>query len=100
MADLDHTSESGQSLLIDLFVSQKFGVIEKIAQKPAQLPHGFLRAIETTHDRLPGKSPRFYDRESEDVERFGGVPAELGAIDTNEEDTVGNLRPRIASRFC
>src|ERR1700690_1330791 len=68
MADLDDTAESGQSLFIYLLVSQKFGVIEKIAQEPAQLPHGFLRAIKTTHDRLPGQSPRFYDGESENVE--------------------------------
>jgi hypothetical protein len=39
------------------------------------------------------------DGESEDIERFVGVPAELGAIDANEEDAVGNLRTRIAGSF-
>ena len=28
-----------------------------------------------------------------------GVPAELGAIDANEEDAVGNFRTRIAGSF-
>jgi len=32
VADLDDTAESGQSLLVDLFVGEKFRVIEKIPQ--------------------------------------------------------------------
>jgi hypothetical protein len=99
VADLDDTAESGQSLLIDLFVGQKFRVIEEIAQEPAQLPHRLLRAVETTHDGLTGQTTGFKDREAEDVERFVGVPAELGAIDAHEEDPVGNLRTRIAGSF-
>ena len=39
------------------------------------------------------------DGESEDVEGFLGMPAELGAIDPDEKDTVGNLGTRIAGRF-
>src|ERR1039457_4993777 len=99
MADLHHAAESGQSLLIDLFVGQQFRVIEEIPQEPAQLPHRFLRAVETTHDGLPCGGTRFKDGESEDIERFVGMPAELGTINPNEEDPVGNLRTRIAGSF-
>jgi hypothetical protein len=55
VADLDDAAESGQSLLVDLFVGQKFRVIEEIPQEPAQLPHRLLRAVETTDDGLPGQ---------------------------------------------
>src|ERR1035441_6024083 len=59
VTDLDDAAESGQSLLIDLFVGQKFRVIEEIPQEPAQLPHRFLRAVETTHNGLPGLGAGF-----------------------------------------
>src|ERR1039457_4216731 len=99
MADLDHAAESGQSLLVDLFVGQKFRVIEKIAQEPAELPHRLLGTVETTANRLSGQCPGLKNGESKDVERFVGVPAELGAIDAHEEDPVRNLRTRIAGSF-
>ena len=53
-----------------------------------------------TDDGLPGQGAGFENTESEDVERFVGVPEELGAIDANEEDSVGNFRTRIAGSFC
>jgi hypothetical protein len=99
VADLDYTAESGQSLLIDLFVGQKFRVIEKIPQEPAQLLDRLLCAVKTTHDGLTGGGTGFKDREPEEVEGFMGMPAELGAINPNEEDPVGNLRTRIAGSF-
>jgi hypothetical protein len=99
VADLDYTAESGQSLLIDLFVGQKFRVIEKIPQEPAQLSHRLLGAVKTTHDGLPGQCPGLENGESEDVERFVGMPTVLGAIDANEEDPVWNLRTGIAGSF-
>jgi len=99
VANLDYTAESGQGFFIDLFVGQKFRVIEEIAQEPAQLPHRLLRAVEATHDGLTRKGTRFKDGESEDIERFAGMPAELGAVDTNQEDPNGNLRTRIAGSF-
>jgi hypothetical protein len=78
---------------------QQFRVIEKIPQEPAQLPHCFLSAVETTHNRLSGQRTGFKDGESKDVERFVGMPAELGTIDANEKDTVGNFWPRITGSF-
>jgi hypothetical protein len=99
MTDFDHASQSGQGFFIDLLVGQKLRVIEKIPQEPAQLPHCLLGAVETTHDGLPGQGPGLENGESEDVERFVGVPTKLGAIDADEEDPVGNLRTRIAGSF-
>jgi hypothetical protein len=99
VADLDDATESGQSLLIDLFVGQKFRVIEKIPQEPAQLPHRFLRAVEPTDNGLTGQSAGLDDRESEEVERLAGMPAELGAIDAHKKDAVENLGTRIAGCF-
>src|ERR1017187_10521629 len=91
VADLDDAAESGQSLVVDLFVGQKFRVIQKIPQEPAELPHRLLRAVETTDNRLPDDGTRFNDGEAEDIERFAGMPAELGTINPNEEDAVRNL---------
>ena len=99
VADLDDAAQSGQSLFIDLLVGQQFRVIKKIPQEPAQLPQRFLRAVEPADNGLTGQSAGLDDGESEDVERFVGMPAELGAIDANEEDTVGNFRTRIAGSF-
>jgi hypothetical protein len=99
VADLDDTAESRQGLLVDLLVGEKFRVIEKVPQEPAELPHRFLGAVEPTDDGLPGQCARFYDRESKDVKRLAGVPAELGAIDPNEEDPIGNFRTSIAGSF-
>ena len=47
----------------------------------------------------PANNAGFKDGESEDVERFVGMPAELGAIDPNEEDAVGNLRTANRGQF-
>src|SRR5271169_1970431 len=100
VADLDDTAESGQSLLVNLFVGQKFRVIEKVPQKPAQFPHRLLGTVETTDNGLTTEGTWFKDRESQDIERFVGTPAELGAIDPDEEDAVGNFWTRIACSFC
>jgi hypothetical protein len=48
-----------------------------------------LRAVKTTRDGLPDQGAGLENGESEDIERFVGVPAELGAVDPNEEDAVG-----------
>ena len=45
-ADLDHTPQVDQGLVIDLILSEQLGVIAEIAQEPAQLPHGSGRAVE------------------------------------------------------
>jgi len=91
VANLDDTAESGQSLLVDLFMRQEFRIIEKIAEEPAELPHRFLRAVKTTDDGVPGQTMWLNNGESENVEGSCGVPAELGVINPNEVDAVGNL---------
>src|ERR1700720_351527 len=71
---------------------------EEIAQEPAQLPHRFLGAIEAADNGLPGQCLGLENREAQYVERLVGVPAELGAIDPDEEDPVWNFRARTAGR--
>jgi len=93
VADLDDAAQPGQGLLIDLFVGQKFRVIEEIPKEPAQLPECLLGAVETPDDRMPGKLTGFEDAEAENVEGLLSVPTELGTIDSDEKDAVGNLRP-------
>jgi hypothetical protein len=58
-----------------------------------------LRAVETADDGLPGQCLGLDNGESEDIEGFVGMPAELGAIDAHEEYSVGNLRTGIAGSF-
>ncbi len=38
-ADLDHAPQIDQGLVVDLILSQQFGVVAEVAQEPAQLPH-------------------------------------------------------------
>ena len=99
MADLHHPAQSRQGFLIDLLVGQQFGVIEEIAQEPAQLPQGFLGAVEATDDGLAGQGAGLENGEAEDLERFMGMPAELGPIDAHEVHAVGDIRAGIASGF-
>ena len=93
MADLDHAAQTGQGFLVDLLMGDQFGVIEAVAQEPAELPHCFRCAIEATDDGMTGKFLGFEDGEAERVKGLLGVPAKLGAVDANEQDAVGDLRP-------
>ena len=96
MADLDHTAETRESLFVDLLVSQHFRIVEKVAQKPAQLPHRLLCAVEASDDRSMGENVGLEDREAENIEGLLRVPTELGAIDPDKEDSIWNLGSRIA----
>jgi hypothetical protein len=73
-------------------VSQKFRIVEKIPQEPAQLPHGFLGAIKAPDDGLPGEFVWFEDREAKNVEGLLSVPTELRVVDADEEDSIRDLR--------
>ena len=75
---LDDALESGKSLLIDLFVGQKFRVIKKISQKPAQLPHRLLGTVEPANNQLPGQCAGRDHQEPENVERLAGMPSGTG----------------------
>ena len=52
MGDLDAPAQRSQSFLVDLFTGQKFGIIEKIARKPAELPYRSVGAIQAPDDRI------------------------------------------------
>ena len=96
MADLDHTAETRESLFVDLLVSQQFRIVEKVAKKPAQLPHRLLCAVEAAGDRPMGENCGFENREAENIKGLLRVPTELGAIDTDKENPIWNLLSRIA----
>ncbi len=78
-------------LFVDFVASEQFGVIAEIAQEPAQLPQRFRAAIEPAGDDLSGESAGFKDGETQGVIGLLCMPAELGAVHPNQEDTVGNL---------
>jgi hypothetical protein len=54
MGDLDDPAQRSQSFLVDLFTGQKFGTIEKIPQKPAELPYRFVGAMQAPDDWISG----------------------------------------------
>ena len=95
VADLDDSDEAAQGVLVDLVLAQQFGVIEKIPQEPAQLPHCLRRAVETADDRAPGEPLGFKDGKSKHIKALLGLPAMLSMIDPDEKHAVGNLRMRI-----
>src|SRR5664280_2435647 len=65
VADLHDADQAAQDALVDLVLTQQFGVIEKIPQEPTQLPHRLRGAVETAYDRAPGKWLGFKDRKPE-----------------------------------
>ena len=81
MADLDHSPESGQTLIVDLVLAEQFGVVAKVTQKPVQLPQRFRRAIEASGDALAGIQLGLDDREPEEVIGLLCLPAMLRFID-------------------
>src|SRR5215471_18249564 len=99
MTDLDHAAESGQGFFIDLFVGKQFRIVEEIAKEPAELPHGILGAVETPDDGKTDKVLRFENGEPKDIERLLRVPAELGTVDEDEEDAIGQFESGITGSF-
>src|SRR5579864_5420543 len=99
MADLHDPSQSGQGLLVDFLASEQFGIVEEVAQEPAQLPECFGRAVDATRDHASSKPFRFEDAESDYVERLLRMPSVLSLIDAHEEHTVGDLVPSRRSGF-
>ena len=58
-----------------------------------------LAPVAVADNGQTGHCARLDDRESQDVERFVGMPAELGALDAHKIDAVGHLGTRITGRF-
>src|SRR5262252_8430607 len=85
MADLYHASKTMERFFVDLLVGDKLGIVQKIPQEPAQLPHRLLRAVEPTDNRLSQIILGLENSESKDIERFLGVPSIVSRIDSNQE---------------
>src|SRR5438477_12392692 len=69
-ADLYYSPEVEQNLVIDLILSQQFGVIAGIAQKQVQLPHCPERAIEAPRYESAGQMFGLEHGEGDFVIRF------------------------------
>ena len=89
-ADLDHAPQVDQGLVIDLILSEQFGVIAEVAQEPAQLPHRPGRAVQAAGHETPGQVPGLEDGEADLVIRLLLVPAILGPIHPDQEDPIRN----------
>ena len=95
VADLHDPDQAAQGSLVDFVLAQQFGVIEKIPQEPAQLPHRLGGAVETADDRAPGKWLGLENGEPEQIKALLGLPAMLRTIEPDEKYAVGNLGVRI-----
>jgi hypothetical protein len=91
VADLDHSLQAGQGFLIDLFMGEKFWIIKEVTQKSTELPHCFLRAVKAADNRLPSQTTGFKNSKPKNIERFCGVPVELGAVNPYQIDSIGNF---------
>ena len=100
VTDLDHATESDETLLLNLISPEQFGVIAEVAQEPGQFPEGFLGAVDATRNRASGQWLGLEDGEAEEVVRFVPVPAILSAVDPDQEQPIRYLhgRRRIGSR--
>jgi hypothetical protein len=91
MADLDHSTQANQVLVVDLVLPEQLGVVTEIAQEPVEFPQRSGRAVEATGNRVSSEFFRFKDREAEKIKRFSRVPSMVGSFDSNQEQTIANL---------
>src|SRR5437660_4534499 len=95
MADLHDPAESGQGFLIDFLASEQFGIVEEIAEEPAEFPQCFCSAKDAPRNHPPREFVGFKDRQTKDVEGFCWMPAVLCTVDADKENAVGH---RIGGR--
>ena len=88
MADLDYPDQPTHRFLVDFVPGQRLRVVQEVAQKPAQLPHRLRGAIEPADDGHAFERFWFKHDQSQHIERLLRVPAMLGMIEADEEDTV------------
>ena len=90
LADLYNSPQVNQRLVLDLILSKQFGVIDKIPQKPTQLPQSSGRAVQATRDATPDQMFRLENNEAYLVIRLLLLPAISRVIHPNQEKTVWN----------
>jgi hypothetical protein len=61
VTDLHDPAESGQGLLIDLLTPKQLGIVEEVAEEPAQLPKSFCGAIDAAGNDASGQFSRLED---------------------------------------
>ena len=99
VADLDHSTQANQILVIDFVLPEKLGVVTEIAQEPVEFPERSGRAVEATGNQVSREFFRFKDREAEKIKGFSRVPSMIGTFDPNQEQAVANFsRERLVCR--
>src|ERR1017187_1160271 len=88
IANLDYAAEADDRPLLHLVSIQPFRVIAKVAQKPAQFPQSFFRAIQSARNDLAGGCARFENRQPEKVKRLARVPAVLELVDPHQVNPI------------
>jgi hypothetical protein len=70
VANLHDPEEPDQAFLVDLILSEQFGVVTEVAEKPVEFPQRSGRAVEAAGNRVSGKPFGLEDREAEEIEGF------------------------------
>jgi hypothetical protein len=70
VANLDHSTQANQVLVIDFILAEQFDVVTEIAQKPVEFPQRSGRAVEASGNRVSSEFFRLEDCEAEQIERF------------------------------
>src|SRR5271165_6948657 len=97
MTYLHHSDQATQGAFVDLVLTQQFGVIEKIPQEPAQLPHRLGGAVKAADDGPARERFGFQDGEPQQIKALLGLPAVLSTVEPDEKYAVRNLGVQITS---
>jgi hypothetical protein len=90
MTDFDHATESDEIPVIDFVATHQLRVVPKVSKEPSEPPQGLRGAIDAAGKSFTLERLRFEDDKSENVKRLLSVPVILGALDANEEHSVGH----------
>ena len=91
VADLDHPAESDEILVVDFVVAKQVSVVAEVAQEPSELPKRFGRAIDAAGKGFAFELLRLKDSETEEVKGLLRVPAILGSLHADEEQSIGDV---------
>jgi len=82
---------SGRRGYFHLIPAEQLRVVAEIAQRPAELPQGLGRAIESAGEGAPSYRLRFDNGEPNDVKRLLALPRVPDLIDSDQEHAIGNF---------
>ena len=85
-----------QRFLIDLILSEQFGVIAKVPKKPIELPECSLAAVQPSGEGTCGERFGLEDYEAKNEEGLLRMPAVGSCIDTHQEHALERTRSRLS----